>query len=59
VGTINYDFKREFYQLASDYQNAILFYNRSLEYKQVPHSFFHEETLKKLNECQKQKDLIS
>jgi len=50
VGTINYDFKREFYQLASDYQNAILFYHRSLEYKQESSSFFHEEALNKLNE---------
>ena len=48
------DSKGEFYQLASDYQNAITFYNKSLEYKQDPPFSFHEETLKKLKECQKQ-----
>ena len=47
------DSKGEFYQLASDYQNAIVFYNKSLEYKQDPPYAFHEETLKKLKECQK------
>lgn len=50
MGIKNYDLKGESYQLPSDYQNAILFYNRSLGYKQDP-SFFHEKTLKKLNEC--------
>ncbi|TKJ19854.1 MAG: hypothetical protein CEE43_14065 [Promethearchaeota archaeon Loki_b32] len=48
------DSKGEFYQLANDYQNAIIFYNKSLEYKQDPPYTFQEETLKKLKECQKQ-----
>ena len=48
------DSKGEFYHLAGDYQNAITFYNKSLEYKQDPSYTFHKETLKKLNECQKQ-----
>lgn len=53
------DSKGDFYQLASDYQNAITFYNKSLEYKHDPPYTFHEETLKKLKECQKQFELIN
>ncbi|KKN10354.1 hypothetical protein LCGC14_1037470 [marine sediment metagenome] len=49
-----FDSKGDFYQLAGDYQNAIIFYNKSLEYKQDPPISFHETTLKKLKECQKQ-----
>ncbi len=48
------DSKGEFYQLVSDYQSAITFYKKSLEYKQDPPYNFHEETLKKLKECQNQ-----
>lgn len=47
------DSKGEFYQLAGDYQNAIIFYNKSLEYKHDPPYSFHEETKTKLNDCQK------
>ena len=47
------DSKGEFYQLANDYHNAIVYFNKSLEYKQDPPYNFHEETLKKLKECQK------
>ena len=47
------DSKGEFYQLASDYQNAIIFYNKSLEYAHDPPYDFHEETKRKLTECQK------
>ena len=47
------DSKGDFFVLAGDYQNAIIFYNKSLEYKQDPPYDFHEETKAKLNECQK------
>ncbi len=47
------DSKGDFFELAGDYQNAIIFYYKSLEYKQDPPYDFHEETKAKLNECQK------
>ena len=47
------DSKGDFYQLASDYQNAITFYNNSLNYKHEPPYTFHTETLKKLKELNK------
>ncbi len=33
-------------QIAGDYQNAITFYNKSLEYKHDPPYAFHKETRK-------------
>ncbi|MHA1380166.1 MAG: tetratricopeptide repeat protein [Candidatus Helarchaeota archaeon] len=48
-----FDSKGDFYKLAGDYQNAIIFYNKSLEYKKDPPYGFHEETKAKLTECQK------
>lgn len=47
------DSKGDFFELSGDYQNAIIFYNKSLEYKQDPPYGIHEETKAKLNECQK------
>lgn len=47
------DSKGDFFKFAGDYQNAIIFYKKSLEYKQDPPYDFHEETKAKLNECQK------
>jgi len=48
-----FDSKGEFYELVGDFQNAITFYNKSLEYKHDPPYSFHEETKTKLNECNK------
>lgn len=47
------DSKGDFFQLAGDFQNAVTFYNNSLDYKHDPPFAFHEETRKKIKDCEK------
>jgi len=48
-----FDSKADFYKFAEDFQNAIIYYKKSLQYENDLPFPFHSETQKKLEQCMK------